>query len=88
MIILNEKQPPPPYASSPTLSTSSAPPPFDQFRAVPKLDGLPPNILLHIVNLVFPTTTVDATIHRKILYWLAMSLRLASRGLYIGLQTH
>ncbi|KAF8509444.1 hypothetical protein JB92DRAFT_2946459 [Gautieria morchelliformis] len=84
MIILNEKQPPPPYASSPPPSTSSGPPPPDQFRAVPKLDGLPPNILLHIVNLVFPTTTVDATIHRKILYWLAMSLRLVSRGLYIA----
>ncbi|KAF8588090.1 hypothetical protein K439DRAFT_1658732 [Ramaria rubella] len=86
MIILNEKQPPPPYVSSPTRSTSTSapPPPFAHHRDVPKLDALPPNLLLHIVNAMFPTTTVDATIHRKTLYWLAMSLRLVSRGLYIA----
>lgn len=88
MIILNEKQPPPPYASSPTHSASSGPPPFDYARHVPKLDGLPPHILLRIVNLLFPSTTVDATIHRKTLYWMAMCLRLVSRGLYIGSPPH
>lgn len=88
MIILNEKQPPPPYVSSPSRLASSCPPPFDHFRAVPKLDGLPPNVLLRIVNLLFPTTTVDATIHRKTLYWLAMGLRLVSRALYIGTFPH
>lgn len=83
MIILNEKQPPPPpYLSS---SASSVPPPFDHRRIIPKLDALPPNLLLHIVNSMFPTSTVDATFHRKTLYWLAMSLRLVSRGLYVGM---
>ena len=79
MIILNEKQPPPPY-----VSATPAPPPFQCVRAVPKLDGLPPHVLLLVVNMLFPSTTVDATIHRKTLYWVAMSLRLVSRGLYIG----
>ncbi|KAF8509110.1 hypothetical protein BU17DRAFT_56334 [Hysterangium stoloniferum] len=87
MIILNEKQPPPPYASSPTSSVHNAPPPpppFEHRRSVPRLDGLPANIILHIVNGMFPTSTVDATIHRKTLYWLEMSLRLVSRGMYIA----
>lgn len=88
MIILNEKQPPPPYQASPTHSASSAPPPFNHFRSIPKLDGLPANVLLRIVNLMFPTSTVDATIHRQTLYWLAVSLRLVSRGLYVGASDH
>jgi len=85
MIILNEKQPPPPYASSPTSSVHSAPPPpFEHRISVPRLDKLPPKIILQIVNALFPTSTVDATIHRKTLYWLEMSLRLVSRGIYIA----
>ncbi|GJJ14054.1 hypothetical protein Clacol_008311 [Clathrus columnatus] len=89
MIILNEKQPPPPpYQPSspltPVYNANAAPPPFVIRRPVPKLDALPPNVLLRIVNSMFPSSVVDATVHRKTLYWLAMSLRLVSRGMYIA----
>lgn len=84
MIILNEKLPPPPSYATSTSSSADGPPPFMQRRAVPKLDHLPANLLLYIVNSMFPTSAVDATHHRRTLYWLAMSLRLVSRGLYIG----
>ncbi|KIJ25366.1 hypothetical protein M422DRAFT_229848 [Sphaerobolus stellatus SS14] len=83
MIIPTEKQVPPP-AYEEASPRSMPPPPFSQSHYVPKLDGLPPNILLHIVNTLFPAKVVDATVHRKTLYWLATSLRLVSRGMYIA----
>lgn len=99
MIILNEKQPPPPPYQYSSVSPSSPqppqvlvpnvlslapPPPFVTRRQAPKLGTLPPYILLRIVNSLFPGPSVDATVHRKILYWLAMSLRLVSRGMYVA----
>jgi len=82
MVITDEKQPPPLLYAS--VSSRGVLPSFNFHRKVPKLDSLPPNILLQIVTALFRARTVDATVHRKTLYWLAMHLRLVSRGMYLG----
>lgn len=86
-MILDEKNmqtPPPPY-----LSTVAGPPPFHhRIGPAPNLHTLPSHILLQIVYSTFPQTSLldQAKIERqrKTLYWLAISLRLVNRALYIA----
>ncbi|KAI0776664.1 hypothetical protein BD413DRAFT_469108 [Trametes elegans] len=71
--------PAPPYAEVCPVS----PPPFSMGdRPPPTLVTLPPHLLLRIV---YETFSKGEVIHqRKVLYWLTMSLRLVSRGLYVA----
>ncbi|KDQ54650.1 hypothetical protein JAAARDRAFT_38329 [Jaapia argillacea MUCL 33604] len=90
MVIVDEKSmrlpPPPPYwATGPAV-----PPPFPSStpREPPKLDTLPPHILLQIVWATFPKTAGfdegKVERQRKTLYWLSIGLRLVNRGFYIA----
>ena len=86
-MILDEKimrSPPPPY-----ISTVAVPPPFN-LRTTPRqnIHSLPSHILLQVVYSTFPQSSLrdQARIQRqrKTLYWLATSLRLVNRALYIA----
>ncbi|KAH0579601.1 hypothetical protein H2248_002452 [Termitomyces sp. 'cryptogamus'] len=69
------KAPPPPYFSS-----------SDGARITPTLSTLPPHILLHIIYLTFPQSSLPdlpkLARQRKTLYWLSISLRLVDRTFY------
>ncbi|KAG5352544.1 hypothetical protein C0989_001761 [Termitomyces sp. Mn162] len=69
------KAPPPPYFSS-----------SDGPRITPTLSNLPPHILLHIIYLTFPQSSLPdlpkLARQRKTLYWLSISLRLVDRTFY------
>ncbi|KAG6843896.1 hypothetical protein H0H87_011921, partial [Tephrocybe sp. NHM501043] len=80
-MIIDIKSPPPPYFPSPSspLPRSSTWPP-------PSLTSLPPHILLHIIYLTFPQSSLpDApklTRQRKTLYWLQTTLRRVDKTMY------
>jgi len=79
MILPEDKRaPPPPYPAESS--------PFRRTGNGPKLSDLPPNILLHIVEATFPPfIPVDGLVgQRRTLYWLAVSLRLVNRSLYMA----
>ncbi|KAG5352546.1 hypothetical protein C0989_001763 [Termitomyces sp. Mn162] len=68
--------------------TNAPAPPYisSRFCAAPTLSTLPPHILLHIIYLTFPQSSLPG-LHkferqRKTLYWLSISLRLVDRTLY------
>ncbi|KAF7789115.1 hypothetical protein EIP86_000050 [Pleurotus ostreatoroseus] len=95
MIILDEKMPPPPpYVPPPgeefVTTPPPFPPPFPYAREPPRLDTLPPHLLLRIVYATFTdiagtgTSTVSVEKQRKTLYWLNMGLRLVNRALYVA----
>ncbi|KAF7328907.1 hypothetical protein MVEN_02520400 [Mycena venus] len=87
-MIIDEKsmlQPPPPYVSA---NGNGGPPPFPHCRPAMTLSTLPPHLLLQIVHMTFPQTPAfdegKVERQRKTLYWLAVSLRLVNRALYIA----
>jgi len=100
MVIVDEKTimlpPPPPYLRSTTAGSSveitngAAPPPFPVPHAAPTLMALPANVLLYIVYKTFPmapgkyANESQAELQRQTLYWIAHSLRLVSRTMYIA----
>jgi hypothetical protein len=67
---------------------SDVKPPLNHRRAHTTLSTLPPHLLLQIVFLAFPQTSLldegRPERQRKTLYWLAMSLRLVNSALYIA----
>ncbi|KAJ7262667.1 hypothetical protein B0H12DRAFT_304535 [Mycena haematopus] len=88
-MIIDEKsmlQPPPPYFSA--NGNGGGLPPFPHCRPAMTLSTLPPHLLLQIVHMTFPQTPMfdegKVERQRKTLYWLAVSLRLVNRALYIA----
>lgn len=94
MVVIDEKQmqmmpPPPPYESG---AGPISPPPFPgQRRRDPAtLGNLPSHILLYIVHQTLPQADGiyggdgKVELQRKVLYWMAIALRLVNRSLYIG----
>ncbi|KAJ7117911.1 hypothetical protein C8R43DRAFT_934381 [Mycena crocata] len=85
-MIIDEKcmQPPPSYFAS----QANGPPPFPHSRPAMTLSTLPAHLLLQVVHMTFPQTPgIDEgrlERQRKTLYWLAVSLRLVNRALYIA----
>jgi hypothetical protein len=89
-MILDEKNmlnvpPPPPYLST----VAAGLPPFHlRTGPPPNLHTLPSHILLQIVYSTFPQTSLadqdKPERQRKTLYWLAISLRLVNRALYVA----
>ena len=72
--------PPPPY------TPAGGPPPFSQLHERVTLSNLPPYALLQIVHEIFPPGQPEG--QRRILYWLAVSLRRVCRSLYVGMCPH
>ncbi|KZT39471.1 hypothetical protein SISSUDRAFT_984734 [Sistotremastrum suecicum HHB10207 ss-3] len=88
VIVLDEKLPPPPpyQPADPSPRTSPQPPPFNR-GPLPRATfaDLPPHILLHIVHSCFPSSDSDGGAveqARKVLYWMAVCLRLVNRQMY------
>lgn len=84
----------PQHISCRQLTASSGPPPFPGYSArdPPTLITLPPNLLLHVVHQTLPVSIAKlrggedrVERQRKTLYWMATSLRLVCRSLYIGM---
>lgn len=83
-MIVDEKNiatpPPPSYHSSVEIA---GPPPFHHPRIFTTLQSIPAHILLQIVYSTFSQHAFVQS-HRKTLYWLAISLRLVNRALYVA----
>lgn len=82
MVVIDEKDiSPPPY------SRESPAPPFPHSQSI-GISALPPNLLLHIIYMMFPGTHriyEDAMEHQRgTLYWLTYHLRLVNHTFYIG----
>ncbi|KAJ7074627.1 hypothetical protein C8F01DRAFT_1011055 [Mycena amicta] len=88
-MIIDEKTmqpPPPPYF--PAQNRDNAPPPFPHSKPPLTLSTLPAHILLQILHMTFPQTPDlnegKVERQRKTLYWMAVSLRLVNRALYVA----
>ncbi|KDQ16432.1 hypothetical protein BOTBODRAFT_172963 [Botryobasidium botryosum FD-172 SS1] len=98
-MIIDYKAPPPPAYSPPRGPRHAreralprptpvvpifSPPPFHQVRRSVSLAALPHNIIIEIVRATCPSFHADSSGYRQSLYWLATSLRLVSRSVWIA----